>query len=393
MKTESEHHLAIVNHRFETMMTSLFEANELMGRETPGLITYEDSEQGYARRELLIVEKQAIENRQRAEMTQQAYVDAVRNDFHKQLLGRLETEIRLPGAIFSDWLGLSNSVPELLDLLSVKACTIPRIEPLVARIPWMYPELLKIVNAPQHRRKDSRGKVIIVETLRAALSFINIENLQLIIPTLVFRRCIPQITDPYPEIKQHIWHYALSVALTNRYLAPFYKIRANDAYVLGLLQALGRNAVTRIYFKLFERLQREALEKAQANKKRDLHDALTQITPSNNFLSALWNDYADIVTAEILQYMKFKRLGVSAAMQSIASATVAKDALPLAQLTERSRWYAKYRMLKASKLLDNSDANCLIRATALDKPKVLALNRIDLRHLPLNFSSSLDELE
>ncbi|WP_164078323.1 HDOD domain-containing protein [Alteromonas facilis] len=374
-------------------MTSVSEANDLMGRETPGMIAFEDSEQGYARRELLKVEKLAIENRQRQEMTQQAYVDAVRNDFHKQLLTHFETEIRLPGAIYRDWLGLGDTVAELLDLLSVKACTIPRVEPLVASIPWMYPELMKIVNAPQHRRKDSRGKVIVVETLRAALSFLNIDNLQLIIPTLIVKRCIPQITDPYPEIKQHIWHYALGVALTNRHLAPQYKLRPNDAYVLGLFQAIGRNAVTRVYFKMFERLQREALQQAQANKKRQLHEALTQITPSNNFIIALWNDFADHVAADLLHYMRFKRLAVTPAMQAIAAGDTSQEQPALAQLTNRSRLYTKYRMLKAHRLLDIDDANCIVSSSKIGKDNILALNQIDLHHIPLNFSSSINELD
>ncbi len=380
---------ALLNHRFETLMFSLTQANDLVGRELPGHIAYEDSEQGFARRELLHVEKVAIQNKKRDEMNTQAYIDAVRNDFHKLLLTQLEVSLSDTTDLFRKTLGLDEVFADLLDMLAVKACSIARLEPLAARIPWLYDELLKVVNAPQHRRKDSRGRGVVVETLRAALSFINIDNLQLLIPSLMFRRTIPQITDPYPQIKARVWQQALSVSLSARYLAPKHGVKENDAFVFGMLQAIGRNAVTRTYFKLFEKLQREELERAQAKKERDRHDALTQIQPSGNFLVALWNDYADPAMRDIIEHMRLSRVFVGPAAEVLGSEKKDQN-VPLALLTRQARIYSQYRLLHAHKLINQTEAKVILRQAKLTAPDVEALNKIDVRTLPLNIKPDLD---
>lgn len=380
---------ALLNHRFETLMFSLAQANDLVGRELPGHIAYEDSEQGFARRELLHVEKVAIQNKKRDEMTAQSYVDAVRNDFHRILLSQLEVALSDTTDLFRKTLGIDEVFAEMLDMLAVKACSIARLEPLAARVPWLYDELMKVVNAPQHRRKDSRGRVVVVETLRAALSFINIDNLQLLIPALMFRRTIPQITDPYPQIKARVWQQALSVSLASRYLAPKHSVKINDAFVFGMFQAVGRNAVTRTYFKQFEKLQREELERAQARKERDRHDALTQIQPSGNFLLALWNDYADPAMRDIIEHMRLSRVFVGPAAEVLGSSDHSQQ-VPLAELTTQARIYSQYRLLMTHKLINPQEAKIILRHAKLPAADVEALNKIDVRTLPINIKPDLD---
>ena len=374
-------------------MVSTSKANDLLGREVPGFIAYEDSEQGFARRELLHVEKLAIKNKQAEEMSQQAYVDSVRNDFHKLLLSHFEAALDDVASLYHKTLGLDEALPELLDLLAVKACSIGKLEPLAARVPWLFDELLKVVNAPQHRRKDSRGKVIIVETLRTALSFINIENLQMLIPALLFRRTIPQITDPYPQIKSRVWQYSLAVSLSARELTEQTTGRRNEAFVFGMLHGLGRNAIARTYFRMFDRLQREQLELAQAKKERDRHDALTQIKPSGNFLIALWNDYSDKTTANLISYMQFKRLFVHPAAVNLHKRAVGKRDMPLSQLMERAMIYAQFRLLQSHKVIEKPEINTLLRMTQIPVKEISRLNKFDLRTLPLNMQPDLDEFE
>ncbi|MDM7861250.1 HDOD domain-containing protein [Alteromonas sp. ASW11-36] len=393
MTTNIDNQYIIMKHRFECLMVSTAKANDLAGRELPGYVKYEDSEQGFARRELLQVEKQAIENKQIDEITNQSYVDSVRNEFHRTLLKHLETELQDYTSIYHRTLNLNDALPDLLDLLAVKACTIARLEPLAARVPWLFEELLKVVNAPQNRRRDSRGRIIVVETLRAALSFINIDNLQLLIPALIFRRTIPQITDPFPQIKARAWQQALNTGLTARFLAPAAGVRANDAYVLGILQGIGRNAITRLYFRLFERLQRHELEVAQAKKQRKQHDALTQIEPSSNFLIALWNDYADKTLAETLEYMHLKRLFIHPSAKTLANGPTPGEQDPLAILVEKARTYAQFRMLKTQRLIEPDEAKVVLRTSKIPASEIAQLNKLDLSKLPLNLKPDLDEYE
>jgi hypothetical protein len=385
---ESKSQYAILKHRFESLMISTSKANSLVGKTSPGIVRYEESEQGSARRKLLNVEKVAIEDRKLQEINDESYVDSVRNEFHQILLTHFDKEICDTSTQYYNVLGLTDTMPALLDMLAIKASSIARLEPLAARVPWIYDELMKVVNAPQHRRKDSRGKVIVVETLRTALSFINIDNLKLLIPALAFRRTIPQVTDPYPQIKSRAWQYNLGVALTARQLAPMVGVRENDAYVLGILQGLGCNAITRLYFRLFERLQREELEKAQREKKRDRHDALTKITPSCNFLLALWSDFGDEIAAHFIHHMEMQRVFIGDAADAIANKLTADNAM--AKLIEQSRIYSQFRMLNAHRLLDKEEAKVMLRASRLPISEIERLKNINITTLPLVMKAELD---
>lgn len=373
-------------------MVSSSKANALIGKAMPGLVTYEESEQGYARRELLNVEKLAIENKKLREITDESYVDSVRNQFHQVLLKQFDEQIADTSTLYYDVLGFNDALPELLDMLAIKASSIARLEPLAARIPWLFDELIKVVNSPQHRRKDSRGKVIVVETLRTALSFINIDNLKMLVPALAYRRTIPQITDPYPQIKSRAWQSSLGIALTAHQLADSVGVRENDAFVLGILQGIGRNAITRLYFKLFERVQREELESAQYDKLRDKHDALTKITPSSNFLLALWSDFGDTVVASIIEHMQFKRVFITDAARVLSQPDDHSD-FPMAKLIDQARIYSQYRMLSSHKLIDVDESKAILRHSQLPIREIERLKKLNIHTLPLNIKPDIDDSE
>ena len=49
--------------------------------------------------------------------------------------------------------------------------------------------------------------------MRVGLNFFDLENLMVIITSLAFKRTLPRITGPYPEIKLRIWEEALATAI------------------------------------------------------------------------------------------------------------------------------------------------------------------------------------
>lgn len=381
---------ALLKHRHECLMISTAKANALVGKATQGPVSYEESEQGYARRELLNVEKQAIEDKKLREITDESYTDNVRNQFHQVLLQQFDQHIIDTNVLYYDVLGLNDALPKLLDMLAIRASSIARLEPLAAQIPWLFDELLKVVNSPQHRRKDSRGRVIVVETLRTALSFINIDNLKILIPALAFRRTIPQITDPYPQVKSRAWQSALGVALTAHHLADSAGVRENDAYVLGMLQGLGRNAITRLYFKLFEKVQREQLESAQNEKLRDKHNALTKITPSGNFLMALWSDFGDMVAARLIDHMQLQRVFITDAAR-VLSQPENINGYPMAKLIQQARTYSQFRMLSTHKLIDIGESKVILKHSELPLAEIERLKKLNIQTMPLHMKPDIDE--
>ncbi|WP_414829512.1 HDOD domain-containing protein [Alteromonas sp. H39] len=378
--------LPAFDERFDNLLIAQERVFKMLGRRSPGEVSFEESEQGDARRELLHVEKVAIKNKALQEQHEASFIDSVRFDLHELVMHELNMQLESSENLYQKVLSLSDDTADMLDTLSLRTATISRIEHYAAAQPWLYDELMQIVNSPAHRRRDSKGRVIVVESLRTALSFIGIENLRIILPSLVFKRTLPQITDPYPQIKHKLLQYANGTAVAARELARFTSVKPMDAYTLGMLSNLGRCAITRLYFRLFDSVQRTMLEEAQRNRQRDVHDALLKIRPSANYLIALQNEYADNVSADIFEHMHFKRLGIVAPMRSIANKEKA-DSDTLADVLAQARHYAQVRMAYQLRVVEKKELKPLFVQRKYPSGALEALKEVDIFQLPVISSS------
>lgn len=371
-----------IDDRFENLLISPERVFEMLGKRRVGEVSFEQSEQGDARRLLLNVEKIAIENKRLQEKTEASYIESVSHQLHEVLLGELTEQLSATDEIVQTVLNLPENIGELLDALAVKACSVSKLEPIASTMPWLYDELIVIVNTPQFRRKDSRGRIIIVETLRTALSFLGIENLRTLIPSLILKRAMPQITDPHPLIKQKLTQYATGVALTAKRIASISGGSRNEAYTLGVLSNLGRCAVTRLYFKLFDKIQLHLLQECQKDKEQKRHEALLKIVPSANHLIAMQQEFADAVSADILEWMHLKRLPIASAMRACANKTPAEHGT-LCKALYQSRTYTQIRMLHQLKLVEMKDVKLLFNEQKFPNGALEKLKSIDIFTLPL----------
>ena len=271
-----------------------------------------------------------------------------------------------------------------MDFLGVRAASISKIEPLAADIPWLYDDLIKLVNTPKFRRVDAKGKVVAVETMRVALNLLGIDNLKIVIPSLAFRRWIPQITDPFPSIKTRLWEEALGVATSAKKIAEISDVDPYHAFVLGMFHDIGRIVVVRLYFKLFDQVQREALLEAHNDKKREEHTALTKIEPSATFLNQLLDKHAFNVSSRLISQMDMKRVFIATAMQEFNQSAPIKQATPLTKVLQQAQAYSKYRMLKSHKLIDLEESKAYLRQFAFPAGALGVLKTTDLAHMPLS---------
>lgn len=378
--------LPAFDERFDNLLIAQERVFKMLGRRSPGEVRFEESEQGDARRELLHVEKVAIKNKALQEQHEASFIDSVRFDLHELVMHELNIQLESSENLYQKVLSLSDDTADMLDTLSLRATTISRIERYASGQPWLYDELMQIVNSPAHRRRDSKGRVIVVESLRTALSFIGIENLRIILPSLVFKRTLPQITDPYPQIKHKLLQYANGTAVAARELARFTSVKPMDAFTLGMLSNLGRCTIARLYFRLFDSVQRKMLEEAQRNRQRDVHDALLKIRPSANYLIALQNEYADKVSADIFEHMHFKRLAVVAPMRCVASKVEAESG-SLADVLAQARHYAQVRMAYQHRVVDKKELKPLFVQRKYPSGALEALKEVDIFQLPVISSS------
>jgi len=371
-----------IDDRFENMIISPERVLEMLGRRKVGEVSFEQSEQGDARRLLLHVEKVAIENKRLQEKTEASYLESVSHHLHEILLGELTEQLNYTDELVQNVLNLPENIGELLDALSVRACSVSKLEPIAATMPWLYDELIVVVNTPQFRRKDSRGRIIVVETLRTALSFLGIENLRTLIPSLILKRAMPQITDPYPLIKQKLTPYATGVGITAKRLAALGDLNKNQAYTLAMLSNLGRCVVTRLYFKLFDKIQLHLLQECQKDKEQKRHEALLKVAPSANHLIALQQEFADAVSADILEWMHLMRLPIAEPMRACADKVPAQSKT-LSKTLHQARTYTQIRMLHQLKLVEMKEVKPLFMEQRYPAGALEKLKEIDIFTLPL----------
>ena len=334
-------------------------------------------------RELLAVEKQARHEKKINQQIEQDYLDSTLDNLHRTLEQRLSEELKDTGILYQKVLGIDPVIPQLLDLLAVKACTISRLEALAVQIPWLYKDLLKMVNSPKYQRVDSRGKILTADTLRVALSFFGVEHLKMVIPFLTVRRCLPLITDPYPRLKHRIWEQAIATAMSSKSLASFNGVEKNQAFTLGMLQVLGKIAVVKLYFKLFDQVQIDAMKEAHDKLQHKPHAALAKLEPSGEFLNILLDKYAAPTLARLIAHMGLRRLPIHDAAQQLAQQQSMDELSGLSKVLKQATGYAQYRILKNHNLISMEEAKEYLRVFSLPIGALEVLKTTDSRSLNL----------
>jgi hypothetical protein len=375
---------ALVNQRYHRFFLDIKIAQaDFLNIDKPVLSVIE-VEQNKTARSLLRVEKQAIREKDLNQKQTSNFLKENLNLLNSKIEQRLIEELKNTENIYQKVVGIEKAIPELLDLLSVKAVTISRIESLAIEIPWFYQELLKLANQPKYRRPDSKGKTTPIDSLRVALNMFGIDKLNLVVLSLSMRRWLPQITDPYPKIKNRIWEESLATAIVCRKLAPLYEVNEDNAFSLGMLQMIGSIVVVRLYFRLFDAVQREALIEAQNAQLHDQHNAISRLEPSGDFLNQLLDSYALTTSAELIAMMNMKRIFIANAMQEVASKEPLNEISALGLVLKQARGYSRYRLLKMNSLIAVEEAKLFIRELNLPKGALQLLKTTDIRTLNLD---------
>jgi len=356
--------------RFDALLLSSELANKLIGKRLPGEVTYEESEQGNARRRLLYVEKLAIKQKVNDAQAHAAEVEKVSDNVHTKVFGELDKELNNGFNLFHNVVILKDDIVELIDVLSTKACSVSKLEPLLSGFPWLQDELLKLVNSAEHRRVDARGKVIVVESVRTALSYLGIENLRKIIPFLTLKHGIPQITDPYPQIKLRISDYFLAVANASACLAEHRGQPVFNAYILGMFSGLGLCATWRQFFRTYEKMLRQAVNSAMDKRDQPTYSALQLVQPSPVRLSEFRQAFEHRTTQRIFEFMLFKRI-------NILEPWTDPD-LPAAKTLVCAQKYAQLKLLIRFRLVDKDEAKAELQALDITRSELESLKNTEM---------------
>jgi hypothetical protein len=373
----------LIKQRYEALFLDLKTAQESAFSEGKPVLSVIEIEQSKTARALLHVEKQAIREKDLSSKSDLNFLSTITKEVDTEVEKRLEESLKDTDYLYKKIMGIDSALPSLLDSVSLKVATISKIEPLAGELPWLFSALMKFVNQPKYQRVDNKGKVVWVETMRVGLNFFGIENLIIVLTSLAFKRSLPQITEPYPMIKLRIWEDALAVAISCKQIASLVGVNQNHAFCLGMIQAMGKVVVSKLYFRLFETVLREALVETQNSQKHEEYFALTRITPSGPFLNLLIDKYALGVSARLIDKMAMKRVFIANAMFEVANNEPAADISPLALVLKQGRAYAQYRILKRYKLIDIDQSKAFIRTLNMPPGALELLKATDIRSLEL----------
>lgn len=366
--------------RFDALLVSTEFANQLIGKRGLGEVSYEESEQGDARRQLLHIEKLTAEQNARLAEAQAKKIKAVSDKLNKRIVESLIPQFSSSNNVAVSILGLSEDITILLDTLSARACSVSQLEPKITCLPWLQDAILKDINSPQNRRLDGRGKPIIIESIRTALSTIGIENLRVLIPFFILRYCTPQITDPYPEIKTKLTEYTVGVANAMSRLADVSELRKFDSYVLGMLCNLGICASTRQYFKAYDKAHLTYSQEVMHARDQGTYSALQTIKASPTDLAKLYKLHAPALTMKALEYMTCKRINIIQPLEEIEG--LGHRALMSAQN------YTKLKMLIRYRLVNKEEAQKHLMSLNLPLKWLEQLNKPDLFKLAVDYAGN-----
>lgn len=376
----------LVNQRFEALFLDVKVAQQSLRDEGKPKLNAIEAEQNQTTRSLLRIEKQAIREKDLNTKSEINFLEHITEQLNAEVKTRLEESIEDTEHLYSKIIGIDKALPELLDLVGINAATISKIEPLASEVPWLFNDLMKFVNQVKYQRIDHNGKVVLVETMRVGLNFFGLENLMMILTSLAFRRSLPTITDPYPKIKLRIWEEALATANSCKQIASIVGVNQHHAFCLGMLQAMGKVVITKLYFRLFEQVQQEALIETENAQKHEEHAALSRILPSGDFLNQLIDKYALGVSAKLIDKMAMQRVFIAQAMFEVADNDPTADLSPLALVLKQGKAYAQYRLLKGHNLIDLQQARDFIRTLKMPSGSLALLKTTDVRSLDIQMN-------
>jgi hypothetical protein len=277
-------------------------------------------------------------------------------------------------------LGFTDDVTQLLDTLSTRACSVSKLEPIISGLPWLHDALIKAVNSSEYRRIDSKGRVIIVETIRTALSAMGIENLRILLPFFIFRQGTPQITDPFPQIKTKLAEYHTATANGMMRLAKLRNMNVFEAYTLGFFSGLGKCAVIRQYFREYDRALQAYGKDLMKQGDFETYKALQLVQPSASDVIAVCDQFADEITTRMLEYMLFKRI-------RLLQPWVDADS-PMRKAHNISSEYAKLKVLLRYRLIDKMDAKDYLHTLRIDRAALTELNKPEIFRLAVDHTQT-----
>jgi HD-like signal output (HDOD) protein len=346
------------------------------------MVDHQGSEQKNRRRELLSVEVQAQQEKIIAEHGEEHFRKQTEQNFFNQVRTKINSDFDNKEHLYHHILGIEDACPAILDILSARAASVNQIKDLAASLPWLATDLVNLVNKPQYRKRAD----VQVTDAKLALSYIGLDNLMLVMPTFTLKHWLPTSTAPYGLMKRKLWNDSLSIALASRALAKEQGLDEFTAFTTAMLSNIGRLAVTRCYLTTFNEMYKKEVREAFEGKDKRLHNILSKIEPSEKLLFEQLVMRSAQLSADLVEKMHFKRLGITEPIFDLAYADSIEKMHPIAKIVAKAKAYVAFRALAKEELIDSEESKMLLSAVNLKPAEITLLKKSDIDHIKLNFN-------
>lgn len=346
------------------------------------LVDHQGSEQENRRRELLSVEKEAEQEKIVAAHGEEHFRNQVTNSFYAKVRTQVNKEFDNKTHLYHNVLCIEDAAPTILELLSLRATSINKIQPLAGSLSWLSTDLISLVNKPQYRKRAD----VQVNDAKLALSYVGLDNLKLVMPTFILKHWLPDSTAPYGLMKRKLWNDSLSVALAASALAKAKKLDWYTAFTTGMLSNIGQLAVTRCFLNTYNDMHVKALRNSADRKDKLLHNVLAKVESSPELLLEQLLLRSSKLSADLIELMHFNRLPITEAMFDLAYSENIDDMTPVAQVVAKAKVYVNYRSLTNANLINDNEIKPLFETVKLSEAELSLLNKSDIDHIKLNFN-------
>jgi len=332
------------------------------------------------KRRLLQVEQINHDERERMKKARQRYQDRVSEELHEAIYYRILERIEDSEYVRERLIPLPENLPELLDLLSTRAASMRRVENIVQGMDWFHNGVLKTVNQPPFIDKRRKEKQVKLESLRTAMSFMGAENLRILTPSYIVQHWLPPSTAPFMLFRRKVWEHSLGTAVLAHEIAISQGLKDPVlAYTIGMFHELGKIALTKLYLRVFDDMQREMAMKSIKDSTPDKHNALVELKPDERFLRNLMLEQDKKVSYLVAEGWGLQRVPISKHLLSYTRAKSAEDYTNYAKVLGQANAFCEYRLLRDVDLASVEEGLQLLKKHDVDANLASKLNNVNLK--------------
>ena len=364
----------IIQARFVDLMVS-----DKVAKRRLGLI--QTVEEEVNKRELLSVEANAQQIKERKIKTEEEFKVYINEYFHDTLFDYIESKISDPEYLFSEVLKLDPNLSKIIDVCLSNAGNTKQLAELIEPNPAIKRDLLNIVNKPPFREKESNKPF--QEDVSLAIRYVGIDNIKAPVLALVAKQWLPHSTEPFSDFKAKLWQYSIATANCMETLAAEFGVKPLHAFTLGLLHSFGYGMVMRMYLRTFEKIRLEEMNKARSTGRADIEKVLNSLVLDGEFASELVMNHGLQASHLLLEHLQLKFAALALPMEEVVNNLAVDEMTPMAALLLKSKTYSQYKLLQKARLIELPEAKRFLMSSKINNDFVTSLNAINLTKLNL----------